>query len=81
MRPEDLVGRRTRFLPRKRGCVYGIHLENVNCSVLEARVCSDGGYNMRLKPEGQGIQWQCGIRLGLDFEVIDDGEIPYSWRA
>lgn len=80
MKPEDLVGRRIRFLPRKRGCVYGTQLEGVSCYVTAAKADYENSYQLHLDRNGKPL-WQTGIRLGLDFEVVDDGEIPYSWRV
>ena len=81
MRPEDLVGRRVRFLPFTKGCVYGSHLECLEAVVVAAKQFNDDAYSLRIEPYSRIPQWQQGIRLGRDFEVTDGGEIPYSWRS
>lgn len=94
MKPEDLVGRRIRFLPKgKRNGQTTIHNFKVGQEAVVAR-CVLSQYN---KPERRLMflvfKEDIFIRPAhktrehhawpnVDFEVIDDdGEMPYSWRV
>jgi hypothetical protein len=83
MRPEDLVGRRIRFLPFTKRCVYGKHLECLEAVVVAAKPFNDDAYSLHIEPYSHRPhrpEWQQGIRLGRDFIVVEGVEIPYSWR-
>lgn len=93
MKPEDLVGRRIRFLPYgERNGQWTVHnfktgteavVIKVNPSMhsrqdrplwlltFEREVVISRTYKTR-----EHHAWP-----NVDFEVIDEGEIPYSWRV
>lgn len=84
MRPEDLVGRRIRFIPRRAG--YTMHamddlLETSIVKCEEPSVNSGVSSGFQIYFESSGRMLYQIARLNIDFEVIDDGEIPYSWRC
>lgn len=82
MKPEDLVGRRIRFLPKgRRNGEYTIHAMKPGTESVVTKCVgeSDGAVHLHFK-RVDNAEYQI-VRHNVDFEVIDDGGIPYSWRV
>lgn len=93
MKPEDLVGRRIRFLPQgERNGQTTVHLFDAGQEAVVVR-CSLSSHSLPDRPLLY-LVFEDDIPIrpdyktkehhawpNVDFEVIDDGEIPYSWRV
>lgn len=93
MKPEDLVGRRIRFLPKgERNGQYTVHNFKAGTEAVVTR-CTLSSHN---RPDRQLLYLNFEEEIvisrtyrtrehhawpNVDFEVIDDGAIPYSWRG
>ena len=93
MKPEDLVGRRIRFLPKgKRNGQVTVHMLKAGTEAVVVKV-GPSSHSLQDRPLWfltfeQEIQVRCGYNTkehhawpNVDFEIIDDGELPYSWRV